>query len=807
MFFSFGSRTETSLFFRKIRRIPKEVRLQLKRNRSTKRMDECLIVFQNGLKHKPNDSFLQNGVKLLSNGKALVKYFHQLCHEEMKAHGTNSPYSFQHAWDRNINLAKSIIAWVLSDRVGSPQKLEFKRDGSSTKSHTTFRTNNNSNRNAESSTRFLQMLLFGQQQQQQQQNVQQHNHHPIVQPNAVIIQPRIIEHSIIGLAWRILEDMSGLQPGIGPLLVNRLTQIVSLILETRKQQLQVVPTHPQQRQPLETPLSHVMCYEPQLQVARTLLTSLKLLPGFNSEYHQVDFFIITPAKISLTVQTRERLVLQLWDVVIPPEVITNEIKSVLRQLIIQTLNQRHQPSILNRATRYDAGNAAWDLLDHIQAVLDRKVVNSLMFRNGESNKAFQDLSQAIFCTNPQTGKRNLVLVIADECHHAIQRNGQVDILFNGAHHKNGTCPNPLNILCEPNVFIINVSATGWNSSVAIPQQNVLQWNSSNAAGGGYISLDSYTRGKNRHKVLVSKQFDALVQRYGSAVNGELKTLLPSVILMVDYACAFLNTVDTSGRIPSATPETTSIIQHMIATTNGTAVAVDSDETDTILVRVQRNGVQNPFAWWLKTFRPMMLLSLSTPTGSSPPPRLYQIACLSSTGGSSESEIPVNARDTFDTTLRGHHSICIVVEKGRMADTIPGISFFDLRPRYSNATSSLASFLQDAGRCFGYRAMAPVMILNQQGHRLLIGDTAKIDHYLQPGPMTRMFVPAPRSMWSRVITAAAAAVVNTGSHESVQAKKAFMHTQSNRLLLLAEPQIGKTGAFIKLIELVLQDKQQ
>jgi hypothetical protein len=41
-----------------------------------------------------------------------------------------------------------------------------------------------------------------------------------------------------------------------------------------------------------------------------------------------------------------------------------------------------------------------------------------------------------------------------------------------------------------------------------------------------------------------------------------------------------------------------------------------------------------------------------------------------------SELPFH--DSFETTLKGHRLICIVVVKPRMGDTVPNLSFFDLR---------------------------------------------------------------------------------------------------------------------------------
>jgi hypothetical protein len=169
-----------------------------------------------------------------------------------------------------------------------------------------------------------------------------------------------------------------------------------------------------------------------------------------------------------------------------------------------------------------------------------------------------------------------------------------------------------------------------------------------------------------------------------------------------------------------------------------------------------------------------------------------------------------------------------------------MSFFDLRARYKAhgthafSQTSFATFTQDVARAFGYQNPAPSIILNQQGWQLFQGQTTNIDTYLQRSQVPvhclpqiighinqnihndknhnekeieknfrdgsdvhASLVPHPLSMWHRVLFAA--------SHHDPQAVKVLDHVKSNRMLLLARSQIGKTGCFIKLIELVLQDK--
>ncbi len=354
----------------------------------------------------------------------------------------------------------------------------------------------------------------------------------------------------------------------------------------------------------------------------------------------------------------------------------------------------------------------------------------------------------------------------------------------------------------------------------------------------YISRESYLNNNpNKDKLLESKGFDAFVQRCAQVqwLHADINRLLPSICLMVDYALAFI-VVATAGAIHPAitvgmegggegnalpTAETLQIVKHM-AESESSWSSSQPDKTDVIMIRLQPNGIQSVFVSWLKAFRSLLLLQ------SPPASQSHQQSKIICPSCPELSELPFH--DSFETSLRGHRSICIVVEKARMGDTIPGLAFFDLRARYkskgvhASSPSSFASFTQDVARAFGYRPSAPTIVLNRQGYQLFLGQTNHLDHYLQRTKVpvcelsqvvgddesgtamkpneeveneSVVLIPNAMSLWHRVLFAA--------SLGDVQAIKVLHHVQHNRILLLARSQIGKTGSFIKLIELVLQDK--
>ena len=63
-------------------------------------------------------------------------------------------------------------------------------------------------------------------------------------------------------------------------------------------------------------------------------------------------------------------------------------------------------------------------------------------------------------------------------------------------------------------------------------------------------------------------------------------------------------------------------------------------------------------------------------------------------------------------------ICLIVEKGRLGDTFPkNCIAFDLRARYTNEVSNFTSFYQDAGRAFGYNER-PTLILSKKAYEFV-----------------------------------------------------------------------------------------
>jgi hypothetical protein len=535
-------------------------------------------------------------------------------------------------------------------------------------------------------------------------------------------------------------------------------------------------------------------YLSQIESALALFRLLQQSSNYKKKkFSGVDFRIFTPPRTTLTKQTQERLQTLMCVYLMPKN-------HPLQDLIFKTKQQGI--AITDVANRFDKTNPSWVHLQEFLDLAKSKVITTLQFRDGKAGPEFEQLEKDIFSTDQQ-GQRKLMIIIHDESHWGIKKNQQVDILFNGAPHKNGQQPNKSNPLCEPNVFILHVSATGWNFDVKGINHKVVSWKT---APPGYTSQESYATGKNKQEYLrVDNHFGRLLESLTSKFPESVaKKYFPTVALLIDYALeciriqkqasAHKSVVDTPP-LPyyfpdSAEPSehTTWLFDHFCNYENQ-----GYSKNPTVLIRIQKGGLIDFFITWLKMIRSLLPLNHGM--------RKFKIASPSS----SLSELKIV--DSFENSeINQHPTIVVVIEKAKMGDTLPNLSAFDLRPRYTTDTSSYSSFVQDFGRVCGFRPTPPTAILNQQGCYILSGVTYNVDRFLLPlediireTPQVANFsrqgdnvlLPSSESMWYRVLFEA---------NETV-----LRHVAENRFLLLARPQSGKTGAFLKFLELVFEDQ--
>jgi hypothetical protein len=216
----------------------------------------------------------------------------------------------------------------------------------------------------------------------------------------------------------------------------------------------------------------------------------------------------------------------------------------------------------------------------------------------------------------------------------------------------------------------------------------------------------------------------------------------------------------------------------------------------------------------------------------------------------ETLVWTNSEDKFErndsvkitkmSDLNDMSSIMILIERGRFGDTFPtNCICFDLRARYLRPVTNFTSFIQDVGRAFGY-GDRPNLFLSKEANKFLLkiwdestdaiswdeleaekkvvlGYHMKRKKYPPDGKFDDKIpesfeTEGPDSGESGEDEGYPDEIVEGNELENVQSiyeankkAKAFLddlgeHSFQHRFILKAEPQIGKTGAFLHLITL-------
>ena len=167
-------------------------------------------------------------------------------------------------------------------------------------------------------------------------------------------------------------------------------------------------------------------------------------------------------------------------------------------------------------------------------------------------------------------------------------------------------------------------------------------------------------------------------------------------------------------------------------------------------------------------------------------------------------------------------IMIIIERGRMGDTFPSNCIrFDLRARYLSPVKDFTSIIQDVGRAFGY-GRRPVLILSKEADKFLtdIWDT-ETDGLSMEKLKKQTKVLLGKHM-KRVDKTEGEEVEDEDFSEEESSDLQLVHkifesdeknsmllydlgpaSFEHRLLLKAEPQNGKTGAFLYLVKLMCE----
>ena len=162
-------------------------------------------------------------------------------------------------------------------------------------------------------------------------------------------------------------------------------------------------------------------------------------------------------------------------------------------------------------------------------------------------------------------------------------------------------------------------------------------------------------------------------------------------------------------------------------------------------------------------------------------------------------------------------LLILVDKGRMGDTFPrSFDCLDLRLSYDSKPLHLSSIIQELGRICRYAKISVDDSLAQNLPYVLIGPELyrALKESIKNSPSIMSLISRNRkaNKVDRYMTEKIRANVNTTSTlrwpDYEASKDSYDHenqrTHSNRILLQAEPQIGKTGTYLCLIKLLRLD---
>lgn len=540
-----------------------------------------------------------------------------------------------------------------------------------------------------------------------------------VPPTPVVVS---WEDRILNLSWQMLQHVLTRWP-------------TTKIVTSKETSLTLTPTLPLARPGVlvtlvnEKEKEEKLFYPAQMEMAERLYETM-FSRNDQELYEEVDFRILLPPSVSLQAQTEQRL-MQVFGC----------------------------GGLVGRG---------------------RKVLSRHMFRNGMANEDFRALEQAVMEVDPVSGKkRRMVVIVMDECHVGIGRGGQIDVLVKGVPHaKTKRSANPERILMEENVYVIYVSATGWNCMPGVLPERTIIWNEDPV---GYTGWKSYANvnGCNQERLKNGEGYQWLLDYFRSlfrssgnsgGMDPEMFTLLPSLVLMVDYGLGFLG----SSLCSVETQEIVNAHHDESGGSGGSSGSGGDCGVETTVIRVQHNGAQGAMVKWLNYF-------LNAVNGSSKVETSVE-GLLNGNKKSEQKRVGDGGKNRF---------FCVLVEKGRFGDSFPGrLLHYDLRARYHGSKAGACSFsslMQDVGRCFGYHGdggESTMIALNPEGNRLFMGQEVKnIDRYL-----IKTCRPHRNSMWFG------------------QAKGNENRVENERFaLLLAQPQVGKTGVYLRLLQMLMMER--
>eukprot|EP01122_Echinamoeba_exundans_P009678 TRINITY_DN3475_c0_g1_i1.p1 TRINITY_DN3475_c0_g1~~TRINITY_DN3475_c0_g1_i1.p1 ORF type:complete len:1153 (+),score=120.49 TRINITY_DN3475_c0_g1_i1:139-3597(+) len=398
----------------------------------------------------------------------------------------------------------------------------------------------------------------------------------------------------------------------------------------------------------------------------------------------------------------------------------------------------------------------------LRTAFERRVLMLNVFSRRDNAQNHDQKAWEQFGAEVRENPRRLFLVVQDECHWGPGDDGLADRALNR-----------FPPMLEPNVYVLHISATAWNMSRVLPefQANVVPLETTE----DYHGRDYYSRNRNNLCGIMDPPQVSTYWQFAAQFFSPGSISCSDIAIIQDYAKALLGRADA-----------TNLSRH--------AVTKIRMEQKMVVVRMKKSTK------YAAAFA-LVLLEIRTAT--------QDAFLVVSDTSDSPSEVIFNTYE--DLGRLQHGCFFIVLEKARMGDTLPqSMAVFDIRARYQSKVLVFSKLLQDSGRVFGYRRDSPALFLTPRAARLLLdGDTrsSKPDNYMTATQEEQNVFDLPDAEQDQNWIFQAAYKPNEGTThyhmfaEPIRQRKeaALRHSRSNRFILTAEPQVGKTGTLFALIK--------
>jgi SAM-dependent methyltransferase len=417
-----------------------------------------------------------------------------------------------------------------------------------------------------------------------------------------------------------------------------------------------------------------------------------------------------------------------------------------------------------------------------------------------------------FLQRAEENTKTFFLVIHDECHWAAGKSGTITFLgFDKGdyHYQNGKL--------LPNLFTLMVSATPYNFFPHLKARDILYWNKhlkDAKLENTYQGLSHFREGKENCKMLSTAlemgtwwgknqaHFDPLIR------NGFTKEY---ILVLLEYCTSISVVADpniTSSLTSSLTPDVKQCVEECIQQNMQIIVRLDAAFDEVRPTEVAKIVLQK-------------VIDASQ--------QEIEVVVLTSTQQEHEKS---------DVFLNNKPKIILVIEQFRMGDTFPKTCIcFDLRARYLFPIQDFTSIIQDVGRTFGFSAR-PLLLLSRQANdfltdiwdsstgyisweslktklhlkSVLLGkSTIRKSHVTTIPTTNKIYISVPQEYGEEPITIEVDPIETVIQqfqeiYEADPKEPVFLFKLKltgdcsafkHRIFLKAEPQIGKTGAFLHL----------